>query len=92
MLSVVASLEFGTMTVCYNIFVCGNVVMMVVLVLDEPWYNLYVIVRSGGYHLNHLIENAFDTEAVAQMALGNRRPNDGKGAKSSGMDRRILFY
>ena len=80
------------MTVCYNIFVCGNVVMMVVLVLDEPWYNLYVIVRSGGYHLNHLIENAFDTEAVAQMALGNRRPNDGKGAKSSGMDRRILFY
>ena len=35
-LFVVASLEFGIMAVYYSMFVCGNVVIMVALALDEP--------------------------------------------------------
>ena len=58
-LSVVASLEVGSMAASYSIFVCGNVVMMVALALNELWYILYAIVLSSAYHLNHLIENAF---------------------------------
>ncbi len=69
------SLEFGIMTVAYSIFVCGKVGMMVVFASDEPWHILHVIVLSGGNHLNYLIENAFDIQAFARFALGNRRPN-----------------
>ncbi|CAE7239662.1 IGHMBP2, partial [Symbiodinium sp. KB8] len=72
--SVVARLEFGTMAVYYSILVCGYVVIMVALALDGPWYILYVIV---------LPSECLHTGAFAQVALGNRRPNDGKGANPS---------
>jgi len=91
-LSVVAGLEFGIKTVSYAAFMCGNVLMMVVFALDEPWYILNVIVQTVGYHLNHFIEIAFDTDAFAQMDLGNGRPNDGKGANPSWMDWWTIFY
>ena len=51
-LSVVAGLEFGIKTVSYAALMCGNVLMMVVFALDEPWYILNVIVQTVGYHLN----------------------------------------
>ncbi|CAE7719937.1 IGHMBP2, partial [Symbiodinium sp. CCMP2456] len=91
-LSVVAGLEFGIKTVSYSAFMCGNVLMMVVFALDEPWYILNVIVQSVGYHLNHFLEIAFDTDAFAQIDLGNGRPNDGKGANPSWMDWWTIFY
>ena len=51
-LSVVAGLEFGIKTVSYAAFMCGNLLMMVVFALDEPWYILNVIVQTVGYHLS----------------------------------------
>ena len=86
-LSVVASLGFGIMAVSYSMFVCGNVVMMVALALDEPWYILYIHDRPvERLPLEPPHRECLHTEAFAQMALGNRRPNEGKGANPSWMD------
>ena len=90
--SVVAGLEFGIKSVSYAAFMLGNFLMMVVFSLDEPWYILNVIVQTVGYHLQHFIEIAFDTDAFAQLGLGNGRPNDGKGAHPSWMDWWTIFY
>jgi len=90
--SVVAGLEFGIKSVSYAAFMLGNFLMVVVFSLDESWYILNVIVQSIGYHLNHFLEIAFDTDAFAQLDLGNGRPNDGKGANPSWMDWWTIFY
>ncbi|CAE7583152.1 unnamed protein product [Symbiodinium natans] len=90
--SVVAGLDFGIKTVSYTAFMLGNFLMVVIFSLDEPWYILNVIVQAVGYHLAHFVELAFDTDAFAQLDLGNGRPNDGKGAHPSWMDWWTIFY
>ena len=70
----------------------GNFLILVVLCLDETWFILNVLVSTLGFHLQHFLETAFDTDAFAQLGLGNGRPNDGKGANPSWMNGWTIFY
>lgn len=90
--SVVAGLEFGIKSVSYTAFMLGNFLILVVFCLDETWYILNVLVSSLGFHAQYFLETAFDTDAFAQLGLGNGRPNDGKGANPSWMDWWTIFY
>ncbi|CAJ1429441.1 unnamed protein product [Effrenium voratum] len=90
--SVVAGLDIGIKFVSYLAFMLGNFLMVAVFCMDESWYILNVMTSTLGYHLQYFIEIAFDTDAFAQLALGNGRPNDGKGANPSWMDWWTIFY
>ena len=90
--SVVAGLDFGIKSVSYTAFMLGNFLILVVFCLDETWYILNVLVSSLGFHAQYFLETAFDTDAFAQLGLGNGRPNDGKGANPSWMDWWTIFY
>ncbi|CAK9012378.1 unnamed protein product [Durusdinium trenchii] len=90
--SVVAGLEFGIKSVSYVAFMLGNFLILVVFCLDEPWYILNVFVATIGFHLQNFLETAFDTDAFAQLGVGNGQPNDGKGANPAWMDWWTIFY
>ena len=90
--SVVAGLDFGIKSFSYAAFMLGNCLLLAVFFLDETWYILNVLVGSLGFHFQHLMQTAFDTDAFAQLGIGNGQPNDGKGAHPSWMDWWTIFY
>lgn len=90
--SVVAGLDIGIKSVSYVAFMLGNFLILVVFCLDETWYILNVLVSSLGFHLQHIIEISFDTDAFAQLRPGNGQPNDGLGADPSWMNGWTIFY
>lgn len=90
--SVVAGLDFGIKSFSYAAFMLGNCLLLAVFFLDETWYILNVLVGSLGFHFQHLMQTAFDTDAFAQLGVGNGQPNDGKGAHPSWMDWWTIFY
>ena len=90
--SVVAGLDVGIKSVSYVAFMLGNFLILVVFCLDETWYILNVLVSSLGFHLQHIIEISFDTDAFAQLRPGNGQPNDGLGADPSWMNGWTIFY
>jgi choline-glycine betaine transporter len=59
----------------------GNLLLLTVVFLDSPWYLMNVMVQSLGYHIQHVIEMGFYTDAFAQLAMNERVPNDGVGAE-----------
>eukprot|EP00929_Paragymnodinium_shiwhaense_P015586 TRINITY_DN1236_c0_g1_i3.p1 TRINITY_DN1236_c0_g1~~TRINITY_DN1236_c0_g1_i3.p1 ORF type:complete len:806 (+),score=169.91 TRINITY_DN1236_c0_g1_i3:159-2576(+) len=91
-LSVVCGLDTGIKTVSQTAFGLGNILLVVVFVLDEPWYLCNLIVQSFGYHFQHFLQLGFYTDAFAQLPVGNGHAMDGKGANSAWMDWWTIFY
>merc|ERR1712217_366975 len=91
-LSVISGLNYGIKTLSQTAFILGNFILLTVFFLDEPWYLLNLMVQSAGYHLQHFVEISFYTDAFAQLASGEGKPNDGKGAASAWMDWWTIFY
>jgi len=91
-LSVISGLNYGIKTLSQTAFVLGNFILLIVFFLDEPWYLLNLMVQSLGYHMQHFLEISFHTDAFAQLAGGEGRPNDGKGAAAAWMDWWTIFY
>ncbi|CAK8997154.1 unnamed protein product [Durusdinium trenchii] len=90
--SVVAGLELGIKSVSYAAFMLGHFLLLSTFCLDETQYLLNVMVSSFGFHLQNLISISFDTDAFAQLGVGNGQPNDGKGANPAWMDSWTIFY
>eukprot|EP00929_Paragymnodinium_shiwhaense_P015591 TRINITY_DN1236_c0_g2_i2.p1 TRINITY_DN1236_c0_g2~~TRINITY_DN1236_c0_g2_i2.p1 ORF type:complete len:824 (+),score=166.91 TRINITY_DN1236_c0_g2_i2:82-2553(+) len=97
-LSVVFGLDYGIKTVSQTAFALGNLLLLTVFILDEPWYILNLITQSVGYHFQNLIQIGFYTDAFAQLKTGQgslRATLDstaGSGAHPAWMDWWTIFY
>jgi choline-glycine betaine transporter len=68
-ISVLTGIDRGIKYLAKCAFTLGMVVMVTVLLGDNTWYLLNVMVQTTGYYLNHVVQVGFDCEAFQQLGI-----------------------
>jgi len=68
-LSVLSGLDRGIKWLAMLAFTLGMIVLMTILMADNTWYLLNVMVQTVGYYLNYVMVVGFDCEAFQQLNI-----------------------
>jgi choline-glycine betaine transporter len=91
-ISVVSGLQRGIAMLSRFTFWLGNLILVAVLVMGNPWHILNVIVQATGFYIWYIIKIAFQCDAYELIG----GPNDGNGGDTPGgagwMGSWTIFY
>jgi choline-glycine betaine transporter len=66
-LSVLSGLQNGIKVLSKIAFTLGLIAMLTVVLADNTWYILNIVVQTTGYYIQYIIQVGFDCEAFQQL-------------------------